>query len=120
MGSADIEVAEKTETKVIPYLENVPRTLMDKRTLDKLLMTVPREQREDPPEESYLYTLKCYAEVYGEGKATKMGWWDYWYMKINTPDSEEFMGQEEIVALNNNIVYISQGKVPLYIPGPPP
>merc|ERR1719356_2393494 len=112
---AGIEVAEKTDTKVVPYLQNIPRTIMDKRTLDKLLATVPREQWEDPPPDTYLYTLKCFAEVYGEGKATKMGWWDYWYMKINTPDSEEFMGQEGVIALNNQLLYMSQGKVPLYI-----
>merc|ERR1740138_1936583 len=95
MRAADIEVAEKTDFKPVPYLENIPRTLMDKRTLDKLLTTVPREQWDDPPEDSYLYALKCYAEVYGEGKATRMGWWDYWYMKIGTPDSEDFYSGEE-------------------------
>merc|ERR1719254_465561 len=118
-GPLAIEVAEKEEERaVIPYLENVPRTLMDKRTLDKLLTTVPRDQWEYPPEDSYLYTLKCYAEVYGEGKATKMGWWDYWYMKLNTPDSEDFMSGEEEAIWDQQLRYMSQGKVPLYIPGP--
>eukprot|EP00416_Gambierdiscus_australes_P033190 CAMPEP_0171094380 /NCGR_PEP_ID=MMETSP0766_2-20121228/40954_1 /TAXON_ID=439317 /ORGANISM="Gambierdiscus australes, Strain CAWD 149" /LENGTH=147 /DNA_ID=CAMNT_0011553001 /DNA_START=63 /DNA_END=502 /DNA_ORIENTATION=+ len=47
-----IEVAEKTETKPVSYLENIPRTIMEKRTLDKLLSTVPKEQWENPPEDS--------------------------------------------------------------------
>eukprot|EP00416_Gambierdiscus_australes_P030226 CAMPEP_0171091778 /NCGR_PEP_ID=MMETSP0766_2-20121228/35317_1 /TAXON_ID=439317 /ORGANISM="Gambierdiscus australes, Strain CAWD 149" /LENGTH=175 /DNA_ID=CAMNT_0011549941 /DNA_START=68 /DNA_END=592 /DNA_ORIENTATION=+ len=79
----EIEVAEKTETKPVSYLQNIPRTIMEKRTLDKLLSTVPKEQWENPPEDSYLYTLKMYAETYGPGKATKMGWFDFWYMRIN-------------------------------------
>eukprot|EP00409_Alexandrium_fundyense_P005395 CAMPEP_0185906948 /NCGR_PEP_ID=MMETSP0196C-20130402/6172_1 /TAXON_ID=2932 /ORGANISM="Alexandrium fundyense, Strain CCMP1719" /LENGTH=53 /DNA_ID=CAMNT_0028626811 /DNA_START=20 /DNA_END=178 /DNA_ORIENTATION=+ len=53
---------------------------MEKKTLDKLLTTVPKEQWDNPPEDSYLYTLKVYAETYGPGKATKMGWFDFWYM----------------------------------------
>eukprot|EP00971_Amphidinium_carterae_P154424 3062175-Amphidinium_carterae.1 len=28
-------------------------------------------------QDSVLYTLKVYAETYGEGKATKMPWWDW-------------------------------------------
>jgi photosystem I subunit 11 len=91
---------------------------MDKRTLDKLLTTVPREQWDDPPEDSYLYTLKCYAEVYGEGKATKMGWWDYWYMKLNTPDSEDFLSGEEWALFEQRYKFMQTGKVPLYLPGP--
>merc|ERR1740123_2288845 len=46
----------------------------DKPTLDKMLSLVPKEQWEDPPEDSYLYMMKLYAETYGEGKATRMGW----------------------------------------------
>merc|ERR1712013_208471 len=88
--AADIEVAEKTETKPVAYLQNIPRSIMDKNTLDKLLSTVPKEKWEDPPEDSYLYILKIYAETYGEGKATKMGWWDFWYMRINMPEADEF------------------------------
>jgi len=118
MKAADIEVAEKQDFKPVPYLENIPRTLMDKRTLDKLLTTVPREMWEDPPEDSYLYTLKCYAEVYGEGKATRMGWWDYWYMKLNTPDSEDFYSGEEWALFEKRYLFMSEGKVPLHVPGP--
>jgi len=72
----------------------------------------------DPPEDTYLFTLKCYAEVYGEGKATKMGWWDYWYMKINTPDSEDFLSGEEWAIWDKQRNYAWQGKVPLFVPGP--
>eukprot|EP00448_Togula_jolla_P023933 CAMPEP_0170592422 /NCGR_PEP_ID=MMETSP0224-20130122/12915_1 /TAXON_ID=285029 /ORGANISM="Togula jolla, Strain CCCM 725" /LENGTH=178 /DNA_ID=CAMNT_0010916325 /DNA_START=66 /DNA_END=599 /DNA_ORIENTATION=+ len=81
-AGADIAVKEKTESKPVAYLDNIPRSIIDKKTLDKLLATLPREQWDNPPEDSYLNTLKAYAETYGEGKATKMGWWDFWYLRI--------------------------------------
>eukprot|EP00448_Togula_jolla_P005507 CAMPEP_0170596202 /NCGR_PEP_ID=MMETSP0224-20130122/14983_1 /TAXON_ID=285029 /ORGANISM="Togula jolla, Strain CCCM 725" /LENGTH=181 /DNA_ID=CAMNT_0010920461 /DNA_START=42 /DNA_END=583 /DNA_ORIENTATION=- len=84
-AGADIAVKEKTESKPVAYLDNIPRSIIDKKTLDKLLATLPREQWDNPPEDSYLNTLKAYAETYGEGKATKMGWWDFWYLRINQP-----------------------------------
>jgi len=70
---ADIEVAEQVETKPLPYFETLPKSIIDKRTLDKLLSTVPKEQWEDPPEDSYLYKLEMYAETYGEGKGHEDG-----------------------------------------------
>jgi len=112
-------VAEKTETKPVAYLENVPRSIMEKETLDKLLSTLPREQWENPPEDSYLYTLKMFAETYGEGKATKMGWWDYWYMRVNMPDADEFYSGEELAEEMNNFREMSRtGAVPMFLPGP--
>jgi len=72
------------------YLANLPRTILDETTLNKLMSTVPKEQWDKPPEDSYLFMLKMYAETYGEGKATRMGWWDYWYMKINAVEGDEF------------------------------
>jgi len=118
-AGSDIAVAEKTETKPVAYLENVPRSIMEKETLDKLLSTLPREQWENPPEDSYLYTLKMFAETYGEGKATKMGWWDYWYMRVNMPDADEFYSGEELEAEYNAFKEMSKtGAVPLFLPGP--
>lgn len=118
--AADIEVAEKTETKVVPYLENIPKAIMDKKTLDKLLTTLPKEQWENPPETSYLYILKQYAETYGEGKATKMGWWDFWYMRINAPVADEFLSGDEVAAIYEQFRTESlTGEIPLLIPGPP-
>jgi photosystem I subunit 11 len=113
-----IEVAEKTETKVVPYLQNIPRTIIEKDVLDKLLSTLPREKWDDPPENSYLYTLKVYAETYGEGKATKMGWWDYWYLKINQPSPEEFPSGEEDQAAAAMFRRQMQGYYPMGVPGP--
>jgi len=119
MQAADIEVATKTETKPVAYLENVPRSIMEKETLDKLLSTLPREQWDNPPEDSYLYTLKMFAETYGEGKATKMGWWDYWYMRVNMPDADEFYSGEEMAAEMAAFREMSRtGAVPLFLPGP--
>jgi len=118
-AGSDIAVAEKTETQPVAYLENIPRSIMEKETLDKLLSTLPREQWENPPEDSYLYTLKMFAETYGEGKATKMGWWDYWYMRVNMPDADEFYSGEEMEAEYNAFKDMSRtGAVPLFLPGP--
>uniref|UniRef100_A0A7S4T2Y2 PSI subunit V n=1 Tax=Alexandrium monilatum TaxID=311494 RepID=A0A7S4T2Y2_9DINO len=116
--AADIEVKEKTETKPVSYLENIPRTIMEKRTLEKLLTTVPKEQWENPPEDSYLYTLKMYAETYGPGKATKMGWFDFWYMRINMPDADEFYSGEEMAQMDAEWRELCTGKIPLLVPGP--
>jgi len=116
---ADIEVAEQVETKPLPYFEQLPKSIIDKRTLDKLLSTVPKEQWEDPPEDSYLYNLKMYAETYGEGKATKMGWWDFWYMTVNRPDYDDFMSGEELAANEARVRQILKtGQIPMQIPGP--
>jgi len=114
----DIEVAEKTETKPVSYLENIPRSIMEKRTLDKLLTTVPKEQWENPPEDSYLYTLKVYAETYGPGKATKMGWFDFWYMRINMPEADEFYSGEDLARDEAEWREICTGKIPMLLPGP--
>merc|ERR1719188_1812994 len=116
--SSGIEVAEKTETKPIPYLEGMPRTFVSKKTLQKLLSTVPKEQWDNPPEDSYLYVLKCYAETYGPGKATKMGWWDYWFVTIHRVDEDEIYSGEELAEYREYIKEIATGKVPLFIPGP--
>jgi len=115
----DIEVAEQVETKPLPYFETIPKAIMDKQTLDKLMSTLPKEQWDDPPEDSYLYNLKMYAETYGEGKATKMGWWDFWYMTINRPDADEFKSGEELAAEKELYMRILRtGQIPMQIPGP--
>eukprot|EP00403_Amphidinium_massartii_P028869 CAMPEP_0178402792 /NCGR_PEP_ID=MMETSP0689_2-20121128/17030_1 /TAXON_ID=160604 /ORGANISM="Amphidinium massartii, Strain CS-259" /LENGTH=363 /DNA_ID=CAMNT_0020023715 /DNA_START=123 /DNA_END=1214 /DNA_ORIENTATION=+ len=82
-SGAEIEVAEKAgEVAKLSYLENVPRAVLSKEYIDGILLTTPEDQWEDPPEDSLLYTLKVYAETYGEGKATKMPWWDWLYMRV--------------------------------------
>lgn len=119
MRAADIEVAEQTEYKPIPYLENVPRSIIEKRALNKLLSQYPREQWDDPPEDSELYTLKCLAEVYGEGKATRMGWWDYYYMRVTLMDEDQnIWSGEEIKAAEEAEMKVFRGELPLLIPGP--
>jgi len=60
-----------------------------------------------------------FAETYGEGKATKMGWWDYWYMRVNMPDADEFYSGEELAEEMNNFREMSRtGAVPMFLPGP--
>jgi len=116
-GGSDIQVAEKTETKPVSYLQNLPRTIIEPKILKKLLATVPKEQWENPPEDSYLYSLKCYAETYGPGKATKMSWWDYLWLRQNEPDEECFeVGREEHDAMWRKIQ--KTGELPLQVPGP--
>jgi len=117
--AAEIDVAEKTEEKPVPYFETLPRTIIDKRSLDKLLTTLPKEQWEDPPEDHYLYALKCYAEVYGEGKSRKMGWWDYWYLKVNDWPAEEFLSGEELQRDYDYVKMVFKtGAFPMEVPGP--
>ena len=67
-------VKEKdTDISKIAYLQDVPRTIIEKDTLEKLLKVTPRDQWEDPPEDTYLYTLKTFAEVYGPWQGNQDG-----------------------------------------------
>jgi hypothetical protein len=123
--AAEVAIAEKKEetaiTDKVAYLENIPRTIIDKKTLDKFLSTVPREAWEDPPEESYLYTLKLYAETYGEGpgKAKRMGWWDFWYMSINRLSEGDIPSVEQLQAESDFVINeYATGQIPMYVPGP--
>jgi len=114
--AAEIDVAEKSETKPLPYFETLPPSIVDKETLDQLLAATPKEQWEDPPEDSYLYTLKAYAETYGPGKATKMGWYDYIYMKVSSPIYPD--RKEDIDANKARFRAMCSGAFPAVFPGP--
>jgi len=87
---AEIAVAEekKTELSKIAYLKNIPETIMKKQMLERYIASTPLEELENPPEDSPGYVLKMYAETYGPGKATKMGWYDFFYMKTNTQNDQ--------------------------------
>jgi photosystem I subunit 11 len=111
---AEIDVAEKTETKPLPYFETLPPSIVSKKLLTDALSSLPKEQWDDPPEESYLYTLKCYAETYGPGKATKMGWWDYVYMKVSEP--EYIWTAENEAVLQKRVDMMMSGAFPAEIP----
>jgi len=100
----------------LPYFETLPPSMVDKETLDKLLSALPKEQWEDPPEDSYLYTLKMYAETYGPGKATKMGWYDYIYMKVSSPIYPE--DGKDIEANKRRFREMCSGAFPMLFPGP--
>merc|ERR1719277_766146 len=114
--AADIDVAEKTETKPIPYFESLPPSIIDKESLDLLLSSLPKEKWDDPPEDSYLYTLKCYAETYGPGKATKMGWYDYLYMKTQGPSYIKNAADMEYS--ERTFRELCTGAFPMLFPGP--
>jgi len=113
-----IAVAEKPKSSVLPYMENIPRAIVEKEALEGVLAMTPREQWEDPPEDSVLYTLKVYAETYGEGKATKMPWWDWLYMRFELPDANE-VSPEKIRLMEEDAKIqrrMMEGKIPLYVP----
>merc|ERR1712232_573771 len=83
------------------------------------LTTIDKKDWDNPPEDSYLFMLKMYAETYGEGKATKMGWWDYWYLRINAVESDEFLSGPQLKAFNDfDIDEAAKGITPMYLPGP--
>ena len=88
----------------------MPRTILEKDTLEKLLKVTPREQWEDPPEDTYLYTLKTFAEVYGPGKATKMGWWDYFRLKVDLPDTKELQDEEDAEYVSESLSLRVKGR----------
>merc|ERR1719277_2374038 len=114
--AAEIDVAEKTETKPLPYFESLPPAIIDKESLDLLLSSLPKEKWDDPPEDSYLYTLKCYAETYGPGKATKMGWYDYLYMKTQGPSYIKNAADMEYS--ERTFRELCTGAFPMLFPGP--
>jgi len=122
MRAAEIEVAEQTEELALgaTYLKDIPRSIIDKRTLDKYLATIPRHLWDDPPEDSYLYTLMLYAETYGEGKFTKMGWWEYWNFKVNESiDENSIYSAAEIQMLSDQTLEAyEKGIYAMYVPGP--
>jgi len=109
---------QDTDISKIAYLQDVPRTIMEADTLEKLLKVTPRDQWEDPPEDTYLYTLKTFAEVYGPGKATKMGWWDYYRLKWDLPDTKELQDEEDAEYVSEYFRLMMEGKVPFAVPGP--
>jgi len=109
---------QDTDISKIAYLQDVPRTIIEKDTLEKLLKVTPRDQWEDPPEDTYLYTLKTFAEVYGPGKATKMGWWDYFRLKVDLPDTAELQDEEDAEYVSEYYRLMMEGKVPFAVPGP--
>eukprot|EP00929_Paragymnodinium_shiwhaense_P051078 TRINITY_DN2571_c0_g1_i3.p1 TRINITY_DN2571_c0_g1~~TRINITY_DN2571_c0_g1_i3.p1 ORF type:complete len:382 (-),score=124.40 TRINITY_DN2571_c0_g1_i3:129-1274(-) len=125
-AKADIEVAEK-ETKInkLAYLDNIPRAIIEKDALEALLIATPKEEWENPPEDSNLWILKQYAETYGEGKATKMGWWDYftkngqigWIENIHAGSDY----QKQLVADRERLMdQLVKGILPMQVPGPSP
>lgn len=125
-GEAEIQ---KSEVKVslremvanrpaLPYLDNIPPAMFSKETIERVLANTPREDWENPPEGCDLYKLKCYAEVYGEGKATRMGWFDFWYLKVDAPEVETYVRPEDLENVNNYVDEALKGHIPVFVPGP--
>jgi photosystem I subunit XI len=103
----------------LAYLTNIPRTIIEKKTLDNLLAITPRSQWENPEEGTPLHTLKLYAETYGEGKATKMSWWDFLYLRVAVANIEADMDSiDYLEARDKWFREILNGRMPVSIPGP--
>jgi len=118
---AEIAVKEEQKSAVVPYLEDVPRSVVEKKQMDALLAMTPKDQWEDPPEDSPLGIIKVWAETYGPGKATKMSWWDYFYMRNQQFDTLGMneRSQEKAEAYWNYSKYCGEkGVWPLHFPGP--
>lgn len=122
--SVGIAVKEKAPdgSDIVPYLEDVPRSLYEKRTVQAILNMTPKDQWEDPPEDTPLWMLKQYAETYGSGpgKASKMSWWDYFYLKSNELDPEalEDVGNVDEVYKKALTKYSKDGTAAVFVPGP--
>ncbi|CAE7228009.1 psaL [Symbiodinium microadriaticum] len=115
---SDIAVKETADISKIAYLQDIPRTIVEKDALELILKNTPREQWENPPEDSYLYTVKAFAEMYGPGKATKMGWWDYYRLKMDMPDTTRLNSEKELQEIEEYEKLMMSGKVPFAVPGP--
>jgi len=132
---ADIEVAQK-ETKPVnklAYLEEVPPALCSQETIQNLISISSKKDLEDPPEDSYLYTLKLYAETYGKGpgKSTKMNWYEFYSLKGLFTKPFGFDPQFSVEVTKTDISYynmrkaeimtaMTDGVVPMMVPGPTP
>jgi len=115
-AGSDIAVKEKQELAKVAYLQNVPRSVIEQETLEKLLSITPREEWENPPESSYLYAVKMYAEAYGAGKATKIGWWDYIGMKYSLPGTDDIPTKMVNDEYKKRQDLVFAGKVPMEVP----
>jgi len=113
---SDIAVKEKEELAKVAYLQNIPRSVIEQETLEKLLSITPREEWENPPERSYLYCVKTYAEAYGAGKATKMGWFDFICMKYTLPGTDDLPTKGVRDEYQKRQDLINSGKVPMEVP----
>jgi hypothetical protein len=81
----------------------------------------PKEDWDDPPEESPLYVIKLLSETYGPGKATKMRYSDFAYIKnqVLPQDPEEAaLGDYSGMFTEEDFQMMMSGVVPLQIPGP--
>ncbi|CAK0794007.1 unnamed protein product, partial [Prorocentrum cordatum] len=114
----EIEVAEKGGAITGPaYLEGIPRSLVDKPTLDRILAVTPVEEWDDPSEESPLYVIKLLSETYGPGKATKMRFSDFAYIKNQCLPADAGEVEDPFVT-EEDFQLMMSGKLPLQIPGP--
>mmetsp|Transcript_60012 Transcript_60012/g.112125 ORF Transcript_60012/g.112125 Transcript_60012/m.112125 type:complete len:358 (+) Transcript_60012:73-1146(+) len=114
----DIALKEKADVSKIAYLKDVPRTIVEPDALQLILKNTPREQWDNPPEDSYLYKVKAFAEMYGPGKATKVSWYDYAVMKLEIPDPDRLYDEYELQVKNEYETMMYEGKVPFAVPGP--
>jgi photosystem I subunit 11 len=117
----EIAVKEEKTEGLLPYLESTPRAVIEKKTLEALLNMTPKDQWEDPPENSPLGVMKVWIDTYGPGKATKMSWWDYFYMRNQQYDTKALLersNEKREAFWNLQKFYAKNGQIPLFFPGP--
>jgi len=122
--------ADLTKYKIPDYIKALPRSIVKPDVVLEFLRRSPVDKWEDPDEDSYLYTLKAFSEAYGPGKATKMGWWDYYSFKVAMPSNSEDLGdwnyykadnrgdllQEEVDVTQIDPEMLA-GRMPVFLPG---
>jgi len=125
---SELDVFEGVQ--VPDYIKQLPPSVIQPPALIELLKRSPVSKWENPDEESTLYALKQIAACYGTGKASKVGWWDYFMLRMVMPSNAEdladwdyekdFEGEEDIrdaflaLKIPENVL---EGKIPLYLPG---
>jgi len=65
----------------VSWLKGFPPALMKKAEIEGWLQLYDEVDWENPPDGTELYFLKSYAEAYGEGKATKMSFGEWFQFK---------------------------------------
>jgi len=125
-GRNEIVVAENLDIKKVSYLQTLPpKSMYSEAVVREILAQADKSEWENPREGTQLYILKAFAETYGEGKATKMGWWDYFAYKVSIPNNLKDL---EPAYFNWNQVYdenefefpseaVLRGELPLWLPG---
>jgi len=76
-----VQEAKQVSMEKVSWLKGFPPALMKKTEIEGWLKLYDDLDWENPPDGTELYFLKAYAEAYGEGKATKMSFGEWFQFK---------------------------------------